>query len=75
MNYDSTNISTSTRKFKDMSSTVPKLRNDSKHISDIDSKIIPVLNEKKKKTNIYIRIKYSRTVIIKKSYTQYIRLC
>ena len=49
MNYDSTNISTSTRKFKDMSSTVPKLRNDSKHISDIDSKIIPVLNEKKKK--------------------------
>lgn len=45
MNYDSTNISTST----DMNSTVPKLRNDSKHISDIDSKIIPVLNEKKKK--------------------------
>lgn len=47
MNYDSTNISTSTRKFEDMNSTVPKLRNDSKHISDIDSKIIPVLNEKK----------------------------
>ena len=68
MNYDSTNISTSTRKFKDMNSTVPKLRNDSKHISDIDSKIIPVLNEKKKKTkaNIYISIKYNRTVIIKK---------
>lgn len=49
MNYDSTNISASTRKFKDMNSTVPKLRNDSKHISDIDSKIIPVLNEKKTK--------------------------
>ena len=32
-----------------MNSTVPKLRNYSKHISDIDSKIIPVLNEKKKR--------------------------
>ena len=75
MNYDSTNISTSTRKFEDMNSTVPKLRNDSKHISDIDSKIIPVLNEKKTLTNIYISIKYNRTVIIKKCYTQYILLC
>ena len=49
MNYDSTNISASNSKFKDINSTVPKLRNYSKHISDIDSKIIPVLNEKKKK--------------------------